>query len=197
MNTGDGRATASTPEPAKSVPAPRRMPGWMTTRSGEPLTVERQRLRLAAYIYGNILVLAAIVVATGKSIAGGEAALIVAVTAGTTYVAHILAHTVGQQLGRERNAHRPHVAHEIRDAVPIIVSGVVPAAILLAATFSIVPTQLAQLVAAVWVVGRIALIGFLVERLSGRKPTWRTLSGGMILAIACALIVVLKVLFAH
>lgn len=193
----DGTRKPVDSEPPLSAPAPMRMPGWMTTRSGEPLGIERQRLRLAAYVYGNILVLAAVVVATGKSIVGGEAAVLVAVTAGTTYVAHILAHTVGQQLGRERHAHRPHVAHEVRDAVPILVSGVVPAMILLAATLSIVPTQLAQLVAAVWVVGRIALIGFLVERLSGRKPTWRTLSGGMILAIACALIVVLKVLFAH
>lgn len=174
-----------------------RMPGWMLAKPGEELGIERLRLRLAAYVYGNILVLAAIVVATGKSIVGGEAALLVGVTALTTYVAHILAHDVGQQLGRERNAHRPHVRHEIRDAVPILVSGIVPAIILFVATFAIVPTQFAQLVAAVWVVGRISLIGFLVERLSGRKPTWRTLSGGLALAIACAVVVVLKVLFAH
>jgi hypothetical protein len=182
------------PEEVVSTP---RMPGWMIAKPGEELGLERLRLRLAAYVYGNILVLAAIVVATGKSIQGGEAALIVAATALTTYVAHILAHTVGQQLGRERHAHRPHVRHEMRDALPILVSGVVPAVILLIATLDSVPTQLAQLVAAVWVVGRIALIGFLVERLSGRRPTWRTLSGGLILAIACALVVVLKVLFAH
>jgi len=60
-----------------------------------------------------------------------------------------------------------------------------------------VPTQLAQVAAAAWVVARIALIGFLVERLSGRRATWRTLSGGLVLAIACGVIVVLKVLFAH
>lgn len=175
----------------------RRLPGWMTDRAGDDLPTERLRVRLAAYVYGNILVLAAIVIATGKSIVGGEAAVLVIVTALTTYVAHILAHNVGQQLGRDRHAHRPHMAHEVRDALPILVSGLVPAAILLVATLSIVPTQLAQLTAAVWVVGRIALIGFLVERLSGRRATWRTLSGGLLLALACAVIVVLKVLFAH
>ncbi|MDO9589720.1 MAG: hypothetical protein Q7J04_01080, partial [Microcella sp.] len=79
-----------------------RMPAWMIAHGGEHLTVERLRVRLAAYVYGNILVLAAIVVATGKSIVGGEAALLVTATALTTYVAHILAHDVGQQLGRER-----------------------------------------------------------------------------------------------
>lgn len=184
--------------PAEDESAPRsRVPGWLMPKPGEELSIDRQRLRLAAYVYGNILVLAAVALATGKSIVGGEAALLVGVTAVTTYGAHIIAHDVGQQLGRERNAHRPHMRHEMRDAVPILVSGIVPAAILLVASLSIVPTQLAQLAAAVWVVGRIALIGFLVERLSGRRATWRTLSGGLLLALACAVVVVLKVLFAH
>ncbi|WP_439564134.1 hypothetical protein [Microcella sp.] len=174
-----------------------RMPGWMIARAGEQLSVERLRVRLAAYVYGNILVLTAIVIATGKSIAGGEAALLVTVTALTTYSAHILAHDVGQQLGRGHGEHRPHMAHEIRDALPILVSGLVPAVILFVATFSFIPTQLAQLTAAVWVVGRLALIGFIVERLSGRRPTWRTLSGGMLLALLSAVVVVLKVVFAH
>ncbi len=174
-----------------------RMPAWMIARPGENLSIERLRLRLAAYVYGNILVLAAIVIATGKSIVGGEAALLVTVTALTTYSAHILAHDVGQQLGRDRGEHRPHMAHEILDALPILVSGLVPAVILYVATFNVVPTQLAQLTAAVWVVGRLAFIGFIVERMSGREPTWRTLSGGMLLALLSAVVVVLKVLFAH
>ena len=185
-----------TSEEQQTAPAPR-MPGWMIARPGEQLSVDRLRLRLAAYVYGNILVLTAIVIATGKSIVGGEAALLVTVTALTTYSAHILAHDVGQQLGRGRGEHRPHMAHEIRDALPILVSGVVPAVILFVATFSFIPTQLAQLAAAVWVVGRLALIGFIVERLSGREPTWRTLSGGMVLALLSAVVVVLKVVFAH
>lgn len=169
----------------------------MTGRGGEPLSTERLRVRMSAYVYGNILVLAAIVIATGKSIVGGEALLLVAVTTLTTYVAHILAHNVGQQLGRERYGHHAHLAHEVRDAFPILISGVVPSVILFVAVFSFVPTQLTQIIAAVWVIGRIALVGFLVERLSGRRATWQTLSGGLLLALACAVVVVLKVLFAH
>ncbi len=183
---------------AEDESAPRsRVPGWLMPKPGEELSIDRQRLRLAAYVYGNILVLAAVALATGKSIVGGEAALLVGVTAVTTYGAHIIAHDVGQQLGRERNAHRPHVRHEMRDAVPILVSGIVPAAILLVASLSIVPTQLAQLAAAVWVIGRLALIGFLIERLSGRAATWQTVTGGVALALSCAVVVVLKVIFGH
>ena len=180
----------------KGVPGSR-LPAWMIAGTGGQLAIDRQRLRLAAYVYGNILVLAAIVVSTGKSIQGGEAALLVGVTALTTYVAHTVAHAVGQQLGRTPDERRPHIAHEVRDSMPIIISGVVPVVVLLFATLSIVPTQAAQLVAAGWVVGRLALIGFLVDRLSGRASTWRTLSAGLVLALVCAAIVVLKVLFAH
>lgn len=190
----DGERGELDPDTVVTTP---RMPAWMIARSGENLTIERLRLRLAAYVYGNILVLAAVVIASGKSIAGGEAALLVTVTTLTTYFAHILAHGVGQQLGRPLHSIRPQIVHEIFDAMPILFSGLVPALVLLAAGFDLVPTQLAQGVAAVWVVGRIALIGFLVERLSGRRATWRTLSGGLVLAIACGVIVVLKVLFAH
>lgn len=174
-----------------------RLPGWMIARPGEHLSVERQRMRLAAYVYGNILVLAAIVLATGKSIGSGEAALLVTVTALSTYGAHIIAHDVGQHLGREHDEHRPHVAQEIRDALPILVSGAVPAVILLVGIFGVVPSQLTQLVAALWVVGRLSLIGFLVERLNGRRATVGTLSSGLILAFASGIVVVLKVLFAH
>lgn len=83
------------------------------------------------------------------------------------------------------------------DALPILFSGLVPVAILILGDTALLSSELAQLLAALWVVSRLALIGFLVERLSGRKPTWRTLSGGLVLALACAGIVVLKVLFAH
>ncbi len=192
--TSDGGHGHLGPETVITTP---RMPAWMIARSGEHLTIERLRLRLAAYVYGNILVLAAVVIATGNSIAGGEAALLVTVTTLTTYFAHILAHGVGQQLGRGLHSIRPQIVHEIFDAMPILFSGLVPALVLFAAGFDIVPTQLAQAAAAVWVVGRIALIGFIIERLSGRRATWRTLSGGVVLAIACGVIVVLKVLFAH
>jgi len=108
-----------------------------------------------------------------------------------------LAHHVGQQLGRARGEHRPHLVHEILDALPILVSGLVPSVILFVATFNFVPTQLAQPAAAVWVVGRLTLIGFLLERLSGRRATWRTLSGGLVLALLSAVVVLLNVRFAH
>lgn len=182
---------------AETVVHAPRMPGWMIARPGESLTIERLRLRLAAYVYGNILVLAAIVVATGKTIAAGEAPLVVLITTLTTYGAHIIAQDVGQQLGRGRGEHHGHIVDEMRDAAPILWSGVVPSVILLSALLNVVPTQVSQVAAAVWIVVRLALMGFLVERLNQRKATWRTLSGGFALALASAIVVVLKVLFAH
>jgi len=128
-----------------------RMPGWMIAKPGEELGIERLRLRLAAYIYGNILVLAAIVVATGKSIVGARprcswgrrrSRRTSRTSSRTPWGSSSVASAT--RIGRD-------VRHEMRDALPILVSGVVPAVILLIATLDIVPTQLAQLVAAVWV----------------------------------------------
>lgn len=174
-----------------------RMPGWMIARSGETISMERLRIRLAAYIYGNILTLAAIAIATGETIDSGYATILVGVTTITTYLAHVIAHSVGQQLGRAPGEHRPHVVNELRDAWPILFSGLIPIAIMIIGDTALLSSELAQLLAALWVISRIALIGFLVDRLSGRTPTWRTLSGGILLALCAAGIVVLKVLFGH
>ena len=57
---------------------PTRLPRWMLARRGSTLPVERMRARLSAYVYGGILVLGAIAVASGDTIADGHAALVVA-----------------------------------------------------------------------------------------------------------------------
>jgi predicted membrane channel-forming protein YqfA (hemolysin III family) len=193
MNADESQATTATSTTTAGV----RLPGWLLVRRGETLSMHRLRQRLAAYIYGNILVLAAIGLATGASIASGTATLVVAVTTLTTYFAHVIAHDVSQHVGRKRGEHVSHTREELVDSLPIVFSGVIPVAILVAANWGLIGSELGQLAAGLWVIGRIALIGFLVERLSGRKPTFRTLSLGIWLALACMVIVVVKVLFAH
>ena len=161
------------------------------------MTLERVRQRISGYVYGNILVLAAIAIVTGDAINSGEGTIVVALTTLTTFFAHVIAQAVGQQLGREPGTRALHAQQELRDAWPILASGVVPATIFLIAEFGFLPSELAQLTAALWVIARLALIGFLLERLSGRRASWRTLSGGLILALLSAVVVVLKVMFAH
>ena len=58
----------------------RRHPQWygvLTARRGGPLPPARAASRLSAYVYGNLLVLAAIVLASAGDIYEGHAVLIV------------------------------------------------------------------------------------------------------------------------
>src|SRR5215216_3860735 len=91
-----------------------------TARRQHDLPVERVRSRVGAYIYGNILVLAAIFATSSQGIAHWSAVLVVVVaTSATTFFAHVLAHNIGQAIGRPRDETlRLHLAQEARDAVP-------------------------------------------------------------------------------
>lgn len=106
-----------------------------------PSSPHGQRRRLSAYVYGNILVLAAVAASTPGSIERGTAAIVVLATAGTTFLAHVFADFVANS--RIPEAHgaanedqrKFKVAEELRDATPILSSGTVPALIVLAKVF--------------------------------------------------------------
>jgi hypothetical protein len=159
------------------------------------LRPERKRARLTAYVYGNILVLAAVATATPHTIENGHAAVVVAATTVTTYLAHVLAHEVGDAvMNEEFETER----EELRDALPIISSGSVPIVLLLAGAVSDqIDVGLAELVAMAVVILRLAGTGALVTRLGGRPSTRRALWGGFALAAIGVLIAGLKVVFLH
>ncbi|BAU31584.1 hypothetical protein [Microcella alkaliphila] len=180
-----------------TVELPTRLPRWLLARRGTSLPVERMRLRLAAYVYGGTLVLGAIALANGETIVDGHAALVVAATTATTYLAHVLAHRVGEQIGHPRGTERDHWLQEARDSTPILFAGITPTVVLLLPMFTSLPTEAAQLIAGGWIVLQFSLLGTDVARLSGRRPTARTLWSGIALALAAGVVVVLKVTLAH
>ena len=67
--------------------------------SGRTQELPRARAarRIEAYVYGNVLVLAAIIAAGTADVASGRAALLALGTAASTFIAHLLAMTVGHQ----------------------------------------------------------------------------------------------------
>lgn len=162
------------------------------------LTVESARARTSSYIYGNILVLAATLGVTSSDISHGAAVVTVLATAVTTFLAHVLSHVVGHRIGREGDADaRESVREILRDAVPIVTSGLVPVVLLLVAWLGWIPTSLAQNVAAVVLIVRIGLVGLLVQRLSGRKASFLALWSGVGVAVLALLIVAAKLVFTH
>jgi hypothetical protein len=157
--------------------------------------VERGRARVSAYVYGNILVLAAVLTATPHTIDDGHAAVVVIATTVTTYLAHVVAHAVGGTIGVP--AGTPSITRdELRDALPIVSSGSLPAMILLVGALTELDPVLAELVAAGVVIVRLVGIGAVVDRYGGsnRRWSWAT---GLLVGGASVLIVVLKLVFGH
>ena len=162
-------------------------------RKEGPLPPARAARRMSAYVYGNVLVLAAVVAATSDAIEDGKAVLIVLGTTVSTYLAHIYSEAIGHSVTESGEAE--HFADELRDAVPIFSSGVVPIIALLLCGLAVLPAEVCQVIAGGVIVIRVASVGVWVERLHGNRPSWRMIAVGLVSAAFCALIVFIKVFF--
>lgn len=186
------------------------MPRWhrrLSERKAGPLEPRRAASRLSAYVYGNILVLAVVVVATGATITEGQAALVVLGTGVTTYVAHIFADLLAHanipeareldygKLTREQT--RTLARHELRDAAPIISSAAFPAIALALGYHELIPSRAAQLLAGGIVVLRMGSVQIVTERVRGNPLSVGMVIGGVLTAAVAALIVLLKVFVGH
>jgi hypothetical protein len=153
---------------------------------------------VGAYIYGNILVLAAILATSPESIAHWTAIIFVIATMATTFLAHVVAHNIGQAIGRtDDEALRLHLAQEVRDAVPIMTSGTAPAVLLALGAVGWLPPELSQLLAEAFVVLRLALTGIVVRRISGTSSRLAGLWSGFALAGISVVIAALKEMLTH
>jgi len=156
------------------------------------------RSRVGAYIYGNILVLAAIFATSPQSIAHWSAVVIVVATSATTFFAHVFANRIGQAIGRDDDeALRLHLAQEARDAVPIMNSGAGPAVFLALGAFGWLPPGLSQVLAEAYVVVRLAGTGIIVRRISGDASRLAGPWSGLALAGIGVVIAALKNIVAN
>lgn len=162
------------------------------------LPVERVRSRVGAYVYGNILVLAAIVATSPESIANWTAVVIVVATSATTFLAHVVAHRIGEAIGRTDDEDlRLRLAQMARDAVPIVSSGTGPAVLLALGAVGWLPPELSQRLAEAFVVLRLALTGIVVRRVSGSASPLAGLWSGFALAGISVVIAALKEILTH
>lgn len=175
----------------------------LVARRDGPLTPERASARLSAYVYGNILTLAAVAATSQHAIETGTAALLVVGTTVTTFLAHVFAEFVANSTIPEASAHhsesqrRSAARTEFRDALPIASSGSLPAVILALAWLEVLPAWWAQLGAGAVVVVRIAMVRTVTERIRGNPPSFRVFLGGLAIAAVAAAIVLLKVAVGH
>ena len=160
--------------------------------------MERMRSRVSAYIYGNIFVLAALFATSPESVAHWTAAVIVLATSATTFFAHVVAHNIGQAIGRTENEElRVQLSREARDAVPIMTSGTIPAVLLGLGALGWLAPGLSQVLAEGYVVVRLAGTGIVVRRLSGEASDQGGFWSGLALAGIGIVIAALKQILTH
>ncbi|GAA2011265.1 hypothetical protein JL107_03310 [Nakamurella flavida] len=186
---------AAGPAGPRTLPGVRGWRRWL--HRAVPLPEERARGRISSYAYGNILVLAAIAGIGGERIDDGSGIVLVLATTLTTYLAHIVAHSIGGRLGRDHADWRSHLREEMVDATPILSSGTLPTLLLLAGYLQWLPTAWSHALAGGLIVVRLALMGFQVERVSGQPASRGSFWSGVALALVSAVVVALKVTFAH
>ena len=179
----------------ETSPSAPRLPRML--RSSKGLPVGSIRSRVSAYVYGNILVLGAVVAAIEGSSIEWSSLIVVAVTTFTTFLAHVVSHGIGQQIGRTGADARVHIGTELRDAVPILSSGVVPLAVMAVGAVGLLTPLVTEVVAGGILVVRLALTGIQVERVSDDRSSAGVLWAGFGLAAVSLVIVALKVVFTH
>ncbi len=187
---------AMTEQPAADAPA--------RAHAGKPLWSRRHPLeaadaarRTTAYVYGNVLVLAGLVVATSGDVTAGRAFWVVIGTAVSTFVAHVFAEIMGDQVRNPEQITARQVLTLARESWPVLTSGLIPAAILLVASFELLDPTVAVLIAEAVVLLRIAGTGVVVARLRDERSSVRLFAIGIGMAVVGAAVSLLKVYLTH
>ncbi|MFI5497637.1 hypothetical protein ACIA5E_01145 [Nocardia asteroides] len=162
---------------------------------GAPLDRRNAAGRISAYIYGNILILAALIPVSPSN--DNVGILVVLGTALSTFIAHVFAEGVGRSVREDAAVTRAQRFEDLRDSLPILSSAVMPCAILAAARFGWLEPRTAQVLAEVAMLVRIAGIVFVIRRLEGRRPDRSTLLGAVALGCAATTVVAVKVALTH
>ncbi|TQF66007.1 hypothetical protein FK531_19240 [Rhodococcus spelaei] len=156
---------------------------------------ENYASRISAYVYGNILVLAALLPLNNTSVA--HAGLVVIGTSISTFVAHAFAESVGRSARAGRALTTVERIQELRDSVPVLTSGLIPAAVVGMGGLGWIDLDIALLLAEIWVVTRIAGITYVITRMRGERPNRGTLIASIALAAVAVAIVAIKLLLTH
>ncbi|HEY5855704.1 MAG TPA: hypothetical protein VIW24_17060 [Aldersonia sp.] len=162
---------------------------------GTPVSRHDAASRISAYIYGNILVLAALVPipVADKSLG----VVVVVVTALSTFVAHSFAEAVGESVRQGTALTAAERWAELRNSVPILSSAVLPSIILACGWIGWLEPRTAQVLAEIAILLRIGGIVFVIGRLRGERPNAATMWGAVVLGVAAIMVVALKLVLTH
>ena len=115
--------------------------------------------------------------------ASGRGLWYVLATAFSTFLAHTFAELVGRRARSDQRLAGETIGAELRDSLPVLTSGLVPAAVLAYVWLTGASGLVAEILAIAYLVVRLALLGPVVARLRGEKPSPRTFAAGIVLAL--------------
>lgn len=162
-----------------------------------PLEREEAAGRTTAYVYGNILVLAAMVALVPADTETSRALLIVLGTSVSTFVAHVFAEAMGAQVRITQTPTLSSAWGLAKESFPILTSGVLPSIILLLGWLNVLTDGVALILAEIVVLLRIAGTGVVVARLQNERSSLKLILTGLVAAVVAGLISLLKVYLTH
>ncbi len=169
-------------------------PGFLRRRR---LTNDEIVGRSSAFVYGNVLILAALMALTLEDISHGHGVVVLLGTGLSTLVAHLFADAHAHRVRHGVKLTAEEWKHEFRNAVPILSATALPSVVLLLGMAGVLSELQAWVVAVGIIVARMIGQGLVIGRLEGRKPTVRDFLGGLALAAIALAIAILKVELTH
>jgi hypothetical protein len=183
--------------PTGQVKGRRRSALGRLRRDPGELPRENVASRVSAYVYGNVLVLAALIALQPEELRGSTGVLYVLGVGVSTYVAHTVGEAVGLRVREGRSLDTTALRHEVRDALPIVTAAGAPAALLVLAWADLLDASVALVLALALVDLRLALLGSVVAWVSGERSSTRVFLAGFALAIVGAVVAGLKWQLTH
>lgn len=153
--------------------------------------------RTSAFIYGNILVLAALIVISPEQIETGYALPVVLGTGLSTYLAHCVAEQQEIHVLHGRKVNPRVLKRAFRNALPVLSSTAIPTVILSLGYWKLTSVDTAWTLANTLIIIRLLFNGIIVARYREEKITLRAILSGLVLAIAATAVALLKGYLTH
>lgn len=173
-----------------------RMPELLGTRRG---TISREEAadRVSAYVYGNIIVLAALAGIHPPDAQHWSSVWSLFGVGLATLVAHVFSDLSGHRVRHDEHPGLHDVLHELAVARPIATSTLAPAVPLATGCLGWIGGRTAMTVAFAVIALRLAWIGNLMARQSGRRSSARVVLSGLGFAVLAVAIAAVKVRLSH
>lgn len=153
--------------------------------------------RISAYVYGNLLVLAALITLHAEAYQSLHAFLVIIGTGATTYLAHCVADIQALKLLHGKELNSKIIKHELRNATPILSSATIPAFCALLSYFGALEANLATAIAEGTIILRLVFNGYVISRYRQEKIKFSTFGSGIGLAFIAIAVAILKNVLTH